>query len=115
MYDKFVTEVNDFDNKIPSTSELVTKTQYDSDKQGLEKNVEDVDKKILNASGLLKKDDCNTKITEIENKMARAIALVTTAALNTKVTGIENKIPDITNQATKAALNTKAADVESKD
>ena len=37
--------------KIPSTSGLVTKTQYDLDKHGLQKNIEDIDKNITNASG----------------------------------------------------------------
>ena len=31
------TKVNAIGTKIPSTSGLITKTQYDSDKQGLEK------------------------------------------------------------------------------
>ena len=87
MYDKLVLKVNVIDTKIPSTSGLVTKTQYDSDKQRLEKKIEDVDKKIPSTCQLAKKTDCNTKITEIENK-----------------------IPDITNLAIKATLNTKAAE-----
>ena len=35
VYYKLVTKVNAIDAKIPSTSWLVTKTQYDSDKQDL--------------------------------------------------------------------------------
>ena len=36
--------VKAFDTKIPSTSGLVTKKQYDSGKQGLEKKVDDAQK-----------------------------------------------------------------------
>ena len=35
---------NAIDTEIPKTTRLVTKTQYYSDKQGLEKNIEDLDK-----------------------------------------------------------------------
>ena len=50
---------------MPSTSGLVTKTQYDADKQGLEKKIEEVNKKIPNTSGLSKKTDYKTKITDV--------------------------------------------------
>ena len=40
--DKLVTKINAFDTKIPSTSGLVTKIQYDSGKQGLEKKIGDI-------------------------------------------------------------------------
>ena len=65
---------------------LVTKTQYDSDKQSLEKKIEDVDKKITYTTGLFKKTDYNTEITEIENKIPSATRLVTTGPFYTKVT-----------------------------
>ena len=42
VYDKLVTKVNAIDTKIPRTSKLATKTQYDSYKQGLDKNVGNV-------------------------------------------------------------------------
>ena len=45
MDNQLITKVNAIDRKIPSTSELVTKTQYDSDKQSLQRKIEDVDKK----------------------------------------------------------------------
>ena len=47
VYDKLVISVNATDNKIPSTSRLVNKTQYDFYKQGLVRKIEDVDKKYL--------------------------------------------------------------------
>ena len=83
LYNQLITNVNAINTKIPSTSGLFTKTKYDSDKQGLEKIIEDVDKKIPITSGLVQKTDCNTKITEIENKMLRIIGLVSTTAINT--------------------------------
>ena len=79
------------DTKIPSTSGLVTKIQYDSGKQGLVKKTEDVEKKIPNTTGLVKKTECNTKITEIKSKIPNVTVLVTTAAPNSKVTEIEKK------------------------
>ena len=47
MYDKLVAKVNGIGTKIPNTSELVTKTQYDSDKESLEKKIKDVGKSYL--------------------------------------------------------------------
>ena len=35
MYDTLVTKVNTIDTKIQSTSKLITKTQYDLDKEGI--------------------------------------------------------------------------------
>ena len=55
--DKLVAKINSID-----TSGFVLKTKYDADKSELENKVPD-------ASGLLKKIDCNTKITEIEGKI----------------------------------------------
>ena len=46
------------------------------------KKIEDVNKKIPNTSGLFKKTDYNTKITEMENKIPGITGLVTTAALD---------------------------------
>ena len=41
--------------------------------------------------GLVKKTDCNTKITEIENKIPSTTGLVNTTVLITKATEIETK------------------------
>ena len=45
MYDNLVIKDNAMDTKIPSTSGLVTKIQYDSGKQGLVKKTDDAEKK----------------------------------------------------------------------
>lgn len=81
-------------------------------KTGSQKNMEDVDWKISNTSGLLKKTDYNTKIKEIENKMyiATEATKTTKGTLNKKVPETESKIFSITNLATKALLNTKATE-----
>ena len=61
VHDELFIKVNANDIKIAGIRGLVTKTQYDSDKQGLKKKIDDVDKKISNTSGLVKKTDYNTK------------------------------------------------------
>ena len=49
LYNQLVTKVNAIDTKTPST-----KRRHDSDKQALEKKIEDGYKKIPNTSGLVK-------------------------------------------------------------
>ena len=99
MYDKLVTKVNAID-----ASRFVLKIKCDTDKSELEI-------KIPHTSGLVKKTDYNTKITKIEGKIPDISNLATKAALttvenkiptlsnlvkktdcNTKVTEIENKL-----------------------
>ena len=55
--------------RTPSTSGLVIKTWYNLDKQGIEKNIEDVCEKIPNTNGLIKKSDYRTKTIEIEKNI----------------------------------------------
>ena len=50
LYDKFVAKVNNID-----TSEYVLKSKYNTDKSDLEKKINNADKKICDASGLVKK------------------------------------------------------------
>lgn len=51
MYNKLVTKVDVIDTKKPSTSGLFTEKQYNSDKQGLGKKIEDDDKRCLTLVG----------------------------------------------------------------
>ena len=44
-YDELVTKVSAIDTKIPNITGLFTVTQYNSEKNGLEKKIEEVDKK----------------------------------------------------------------------
>lgn len=89
MYNKLVIKSNAIDTKISNTSRLLTKRK--------EKKIADVDKKIPNSTGLVKKTNYNTKITEIENKIPGFTGLVTAASPIAKTTKIENKIHDTTN------------------
>ena len=80
--------------KASSNSGRVSKTLYVSDKKIVEKRTKDVNKKIYNTSGVVKKTDCNAKITEIEKKIQEVTGATPKAALNKKTTEIESKIPD---------------------
>ena len=93
--------------RCQDTSVLVNKTKVWF---GQVRSRKDVDNKISNSIGLVKKTDYNTEIEKIPSDAG----LVTTAAPNTKVTRIGNKIADIIHLVIKAALNTKATEVENK-
>ena len=67
LYNKLVTKVNAIVNKVQSTSGLVSKKNYDSDKQNL--NIKNQNKEIFNTSGLIKQATYNYKLTDIENKI----------------------------------------------
>ena len=67
LYNKLVTKVNAIVNKVQTTSGLVSKKYYDSDKQNL--HIKNQNKEILNTSGLIKKATYNNKLTDIENKI----------------------------------------------
>ena len=51
MYDKLVTKINTLD-----ISAFVFKTQYNTDKSGLEKKIDNIDKKIPDTNGPVKKN-----------------------------------------------------------
>ena len=57
VYGKLITKVNAIDAKIPNTNELVTKRQCDSNKQGLEKKIDDFHKNIPSTSIFFKETD----------------------------------------------------------
>ena len=73
------------------TGGFVLKTQYNTDKSGLEKKFDDGSNKNTN-SGLIKKTDYNTKISDTEGKLSSITGSATIAALN----AVENKIPNVT-------------------
>ena len=79
------------------------KTKYNTEKTELEN-------KIPDTSGLVKKINYNTKITELENKIPDIGNLATKTAL----TAIENKIPSVNNLVKKTDYNTKITDIENK-
>ena len=55
----------------------------------------------IDTSDLVKKTDCNAKISEIEDKISDTSGLVKKTDYNTKITEIKGKIPDISGLATK--------------
>ena len=69
LYNKLVAKVNSID-----AIAFVLKTKYDIDKTEL-------DEKISDTGGLVKKIDCNGKITEIEGKIPSISGLAKNVAL----------------------------------
>ena len=108
VYNKLIAKLNSID-----TSGFVFKTKYDTDNLDLEKKINDADKKIPDTSGLVKKTDYNFKISEIEGKIPSINGLATNSTLtavenkipdinslvkkrdyNKKTTEIEKKVSD---------------------
>ena len=58
------------------------KTQYNTDKSGLQKKIDGTDKKMSDTCELIKKKGYSAKITEIEGKLPSFTGLATTAAFN---------------------------------
>ena len=72
LYNKLAAKANNID-----TSEFDLNTKYNVDKSDLGKKISDVNKKILDTSGLVKKTDHNSKISEIESKIPGISGLAT--------------------------------------
>ena len=103
VWDTLVAKVNNID-----ISGFVLKTKYDTDKSYSEKKISDIEKKIPDTSGLVKKTDYNAKVTEIESKIPSISGLATISTL----TAVENKIPDESNLVKNADYETKTTEVE---
>lgn len=67
MYNQLITKLSAIVTKISSTNGL------DSDRQGVEKKIVDVDENITSTIGLVEENDYNTKVTDIENKIPTVI------------------------------------------
>ena len=67
-----------------------------------------LENKIPDSSGLVKKTDYNAKITEIEGKIPSISGLATNAALTT----VENKIPNINSLVRKTEYDLKITELE---
>ena len=105
VHDKLVAKINNID-----TSGFVLKTKYETDKSDLEKKISDADRKIPDTSGLVKKADYNATLIEIESKVPSISGLVTNAGLTevenkipdvsslVKQTDHDAKISDIENK-----------------
>ena len=87
VYDKLVAKLNSID-----TSDFVSKTKYQTDKEEQQKKIPDV-------TNFLRK----TKLTELENKIPDVSNLATKTALTT----VENKIPSVSSLIKKADSDTK--------
>ena len=98
VYDKLVAKVNNID-----TSAFALKTIYAADKTEIENRISD-------ANGLVKKTNYNIKITEVGGKIPDVINLATKSALTT----VENKIPDLCSLVKKTDYNTKITEIENK-
>ena len=92
VYDKLVAKVNNID-----TSDLVLKTNYQTDKTELENKIPDVSDFVKIA-----------KLIEFENKIPDVSSLATKAA----VTAVDNKIPDVSTLVKKTDYNTKITEIE---
>ena len=105
MYDKEKTELEQKSNIAKVFhSEIVLKAKYVLGKSKLEK-------KIPEASELVKKTNYNAKITEIENKVLSNSGLATNASL----TAVENRIPNISSSVNKTDYNAKITKIEKKN
>ena len=62
-----------------------------------------LENKIPNTSGLIKKTEYNVKITEIEGKVPSISGLATNAALS----AVEEKIPNVSNLVKKQSITQK--------
>ena len=95
VYDKLVNKVNNID-----TSGFLLKIKYDTDKLELENRIPSI-------TSLVKKTNCNTKISEIEAKIPNITGLATTSAL----TAVVNKIPSISNLVKKTDCDTEVTKI----
>ena len=98
LYDNLVAKVNSID-----TSRFLLETKYDTDKS-------EIENKIPDPGGLVKKTDYDAKITEIEGKIPSISRLATNAAL----TVVVNKIPNINSLVKKTDYETKITEIEKK-
>ena len=88
VYDKLVAKVNPI-----HTDRFLLKGKYDTDKSDLETKINVVDKKMPNATGIVKQTDDSFKIIEIEGKTLSITGLATAA-----VNAVENKITNVSSQ-----------------
>ena len=104
------TKVNSLEKRILDATTLIYKNQYNTDKRNIEETIGAVGKKIPDTSGLVTTTVLNTKIREVENKIPNTSNLVTTNVLNTKISEVENKIPDNSNYVTIQEFNKLTAE-----
>ena len=84
-------KVNNLKKKIPDATTLIHINQYNTDKQDLEKKIGNVDEEIPDTNGLVTTTVLNAKISGVENKMSDTSSLVNTTVLNTKMEKLRRK------------------------
>ena len=94
-----ITDMIKLANDVAKDGSLVTKPELAA-----------VKNKISDVSGLVKKTDCNSKITEIESKISIISRLVT----NSGLTAVENAIHNVSGLLKKTDYNTKISEIETK-
>ena len=104
MKTKYHTDKSELENKIPNTSGLVKKTEYDSKTSEIEVKILDdgtlviqfalstVENNIPSINNLVKKVDYDTKVTEIQNKLNKHNhdKYITTPEFNTLANDVFN-------------------------
>ena len=95
-------QINQNQKRIPDTSGLVKKTDYDT-------KITEIERKILDVSSLATK----AALTAVENKIPSVSNLVNKTNYNTQITEIEKKLTDHNHgkYITTPEFNTLAADV----
>ena len=91
MYDKLVAKISNID-----TTGSVLKSKNDAD-------MLDLENKIPDTSGLVKKSDYNNKITEIEFKIL---------FISSALTAVEDEISNLSNLVEKRDYGTKFTEIE---
>ena len=103
------TQYDTLKNKVDAiyTSSFVTRTNFTTDTNALDDNIDKVEKKIPDISGLATKSSVTRLITEQEDdtdRVKRKIPDISGLATKTALTTVENKIPNVSRLATKTAL-----------
>ena len=98
VYDKLAAKVNNID-----TSDFALNTKYNTDKPELEKKIHD-------NSGLVKKTNYDIKLTELENE----IPDVSNSAAKTALITGENEIPSISSLVKKTDYDSNISELEEK-
>ena len=103
------TTYNTLKNKVDAinTAKFVSRTKFTTDSNALDDEIDKVEKKIPDISGLATKSSVTRLIIEQEDytdKVKKKIPDISGLASKTELTAVENKIPDVSGLATTSAL-----------
>ena len=106
LYDNIVAKVSAID-----ISGFVLIIQNNTDKLGIEKKIDDADKKIPDTNELVKKTDFNAKTSKIQYEIPSITGLAATSALHS----VESKITELVSVLVKQTdYDTKISDTDIK-